>query len=50
MENVSKIQWVITLLTDLSSEDFTGKVEINWFKGNVSNINKSESFKAPIEK
>lgn len=40
------ISWVFDLIKTLSNEEFTGKVEINFFQGGVCNINKTESLKA----
>jgi len=37
--------WLINFIRDLITKRFTGKLEINFFKGGVANINKTESFK-----
>ncbi len=41
------IDWVYKLIKKLSEEGYTGKIEINFFQGGVSNVNKFESIKAP---
>lgn len=33
------------MLSSISDQDFTGSIQINFFKGGVSNIVKQESFK-----
>lgn len=45
---MKSLSWVVSLVTILIKEEFTGNVQLNFFKGNISNINKSESFKAPV--
>ena len=42
---MDKISWVFDLLTKLVVEEYTGKIEINFFKGGVTNVNKFESIK-----
>lgn len=45
-----RISWVVEELNKLSDENFTGSVQINFFKGGVSNINKAECIKPPSSK
>lgn len=45
---MKSLNWAITLITDLFKNQFTGNIQINFFKGEISNVNKAESFK-PIE-
>lgn len=42
------IEWVIKLIYKLAAEKYTGKLELNFYAGGVSNVNKFESMKAPI--
>jgi len=44
------IEWVIDMIKKLSGEGYTGKVEVNFFEGGVSNINKTESIKPQSER
>jgi hypothetical protein len=46
---VNKIAWVIQLLIKLAEEGYTGKVEVNFYSGGVSNVNKFESISKPKE-
>jgi hypothetical protein len=43
------MDWIFTFIKDLIASEFTGKIEINFFKGGVGNINKSESIKPPVK-
>lgn len=38
-------QWLIEFLNKLYTERFTGNIQINFFGGSITNINKSESFR-----
>ena len=44
------IDWVVNLIRELASGGYTGKLEVNFFKGGVSNINKTESIKPQSER
>lgn len=39
------LKLIATMLGKCVDENFTGSVQINFYKGTVTNINKSESFK-----
>ena len=39
--------WMKSVLDELVGKDFTGRLEINFFRGGVSNVNVLESFKPP---
>ena len=39
------MNWLINFIRDLIGKKFTGRVEINFFKGGIANINKTESVK-----
>ena len=41
------IEFVMSLLVDAFKEDFTGKIEINMFKGGITNIVRNESMLPP---
>lgn len=41
------IAWAKNILDELANKSFTGKIEINFFSGGISNINKFESMKPP---
>jgi hypothetical protein len=41
------MSWVINLIQQLSSSNFTGSIEIHFFKGGIATINKHESLKPP---
>lgn len=47
-----KHHWAFNFIDKILEEnpEFTGKVELNFFKGNISNINKLESIKPKIDK
>jgi hypothetical protein len=45
----SALVWILDVLTRLVNDGYTGKIEINFFKGGISNINKFESIKVPQE-
>ena len=44
------IRWLINFLTKLVEEKFTGSIQINFFGGGISNINKNESIKPQPKK
>ena len=46
------MDWAINFLKDLlkTIPEFTGRIEINFFKGGVSNINRLESIKPQPER
>lgn len=46
---MKNIIWVLELIKELSRSGYTGKVEINFQFGGISNVNKFESLKAPQE-
>ena len=48
-ENMKDIKWVLMEIIDCAKAGFTGNLQINYFKGGVSNINKTESIKKPNE-
>jgi len=37
--------WLINFIKELVHSEYTGKIEINFFKGGITNINKFESIK-----
>jgi len=37
--------WLFDLITKLIEDKFTGSLQINFFQGGISNVNKSESIK-----
>jgi len=39
------VQWVVDMLDNLVKEKFTGNIQINMFRGGISNVTKTESFK-----
>ena len=39
------IAWLIDYIKRLIADKFTGNIQINFFKGGISNINKNESIK-----
>lgn len=41
----SKLEALASLLSESSRSEFTGSIQINFFKGAVSNIVKQQSFK-----
>lgn len=41
------IAWVIQLIQKLVADKYTGKIELNFYSGGISNVNKFESIKAP---
>lgn len=43
------MRWVFDLIKELARNKYTGKIEINFFQGGISNINKFESIKPPKE-
>ena len=44
-EDLKDIKWVLEKIIDCAKAGFTGNLQINYFKGGVSNINKTESIK-----
>ena len=46
-EDLKDIKWVLEEIIDCAKTIFTGNLQINYFKGGVSNINKTESIKPP---
>ena len=48
-EDLKDIKWVLEEIIDCAKTSFTGNLQINYFKGGVSNINKMESIKKPNE-
>lgn len=42
-----KMDWIFDIIKKAFEEKFTGSIQINFFKGGVSNINKNESIKSP---
>lgn len=42
---ITHAQWLIDIINKIYSERFTGKIEINFFSGSITNINKTESLK-----
>jgi hypothetical protein len=42
-----QLEWFIEILKDLllKDPDFTGRIEINFFKGGIANINVLKSYK-----
>lgn len=41
--------WIVSVISKLMDSGFTGKIEINFYKGGVSNINRLECMKLPAE-
>lgn len=46
---MNNIVWLLEFIKQLSRSGFTGKIEINMFKGSCANVNVCESFKPPDE-
>lgn len=44
------MRWIIELIETLCSSGYTGKIEINFFKGGITNVNKFESIKPQPER
>ena len=42
---MKNLEWAIKLIRDLAKRFYTGKVEINFYLGGITNINKVESVK-----
>lgn len=42
------LEWLSKMLLEASNSGFSGNIQINFFKGAVTNINKHESFKLPV--
>lgn len=42
---MNKVQWAIKIIMVLSQEGFNGKLELNFFKGGITTINKHEVFR-----
>lgn len=43
------IEWILDLIKALSGQKFSGHLTINFFKGGVTSINKTQTFKPPAE-
>ena len=41
------MEWLTDILKKAKDDKFTGSIQINFFSGGVTNINKSESIKPP---
>lgn len=39
------LKWIFDIIRKLVDNKFTGSIQINFFKGGISNINKNESLK-----
>lgn len=39
------LQWALDILRKLTQSGYTGKIELNFFKGGVTGINMGQSFK-----
>lgn len=44
-----QLEWLSKKLSEAATREFTGNIQINWFKGNISNIVVQESFKPSEE-
>jgi hypothetical protein len=44
-----KIHWCLEMIRQLYNDGYTGNIQINFLNGKIVNINKTQSFKAPIE-
>ena len=42
--------WLFAIITSLVEKKFTGSLQINFFKGGISNVSKNESLKPPTDK
>ena len=40
--------WLVEMIEDALESGFCGKIEINMFKGGVTNVNRTESLKPPV--
>ena len=49
---MNDLQWYLDLIKEILKDNrsFTGNLNLNFFKGNVSNINRLESIKKPQPK
>lgn len=43
------MNWAIQIIRDLVAQKYSGKIEINFQFGGITNINKFESLKPPKE-
>jgi len=43
------MNWLMKLIEECIKNRFTGFIQINFFGGGVTNVNKQESFKPPKE-
>jgi len=41
------MRWIIDIIKSLREKKFTGSIQINFFKGSISNVMKHESMKPP---
>ena len=48
---MNDLQWYLDLIKKILRDNgkFTGHVELNFFKGNVSNMNRLDSIKKPFD-
>lgn len=44
---MKNLEWLIELIKTLMKSGFTGKIEVNFFKGGIANANKLESIRPP---
>ncbi len=44
---MKNFEWTIKLIQELAESQYTGKIEINFFKGGITNVNRFESIKPP---
>lgn len=42
---ITHAKWLIDVINKIYSERFTGHIQINFFAGSITNINKTESLK-----
>lgn len=43
------MRWIIDIIKSLMEKKFTGSLQINFFEGGISNVNKNQSIKPPKE-
>ena len=46
---MTQINWIFKLIQDLVTKKYSGNVQINFHLGGITNINKVESIKPPVE-
>lgn len=42
------LEWLSNMLLEAADSNFSGNIQINFFQGNVTNINKQEVLKLPV--